>query len=445
MTRPVRYVRSGEANLGYQVVGEGPPDLLVLTGWFSHLEAGWDVAPARRFLERLAEFARVILFDPRGLGLSDDFDVAFSLDQDLEDALAVLDALDCDRVALYGRWSGGALAVKLAAEQPERVSAVVLYAAAARMSWAPDYDWALTEEQRAAVIETAIEGWGDTGSREMARWGPSFADDPALMAWAARQQRLMAAPGKARIRWDKAGEIDVRELLPRIEAPTLVMHRAEERLWDERHARYLADHIPDARYLALPGADSVDFVGDSGAILDAIEEFLTGARRGGQGARALLTVMFTDIVHSTSRTAELGDQRWRDLLSEHDEAVRAEIARFVGREVKTMGDGFLVTFSGSPSSAVRCAEAIRAAAADLGIELRIGLHTGECELVDGDVGGMAVNIASRVMAEAGPGEVLVSPAVYGAVVGGPFGFEERGSRELKGVPGSWPLFALRSA
>jgi class 3 adenylate cyclase len=442
LTPTTRYARSGEASLAYQVAGEGELDLLILSGWLSHLEHGWDVAPARRFLEQLAEFARIISIDPRGSGLSDDLGVNYTLEQDAEDAIAVLDAVGCERVAIYGRWLGGALAVKLAADHPERVDALVLYAAAARTTWAPDYEWALTGEQRAAVVDAAMQDWGETYSREMARWGPALVEDPAVASWAAAHQRLLAAPGRARIRWEKTADIDVRELLPRVQAPTLVMHRTDEQVWDERHSRYLADHIPNARYLPLLGADSIDFVGDSEAVIDAIEEFLTGVRRSGVAARTLLTVMFTDIVDSTRRAAELGDRRWRDLLTEHDELVRHEISRFAGREVKTMGDGFLITFSGSPSSAVRCAEAISSAARELGVEVRIGLHTGECELSDGDVAGMAVNLASRVMAAAGPNEVLVSAAVSGAVVGGPFSFEDRGIHELKGVPGSWPLYAL---
>jgi class 3 adenylate cyclase len=438
-----RYARSGEASLAYQVLGEGELDLLVLSGWISHLEHGWEVPPARRFLDRLGEFARVILFDPRGSGLSDDLGATYTLDQDAEDALAVLDAVASERAAVYGRWLGGALAIKLAAEHADRIDALVLYASAARTTWAPDYDWALKPEQRDELVEDSVSDWGKADSRETARWGPSLVEDPALAEWAARLQRLMATPGRARIRWQKTAEIDVRELLPRVRVPTLVMHRQQEKVWDPRHSQYLADHIPDARYLALEGTDSVDFTGDSEAVVGAVEEFLTGVRRGGQRSRTLLTVMFTDIVDSTRLAADLGDQRWRDLLAEHDEKVRREIGRFAGREVKAMGDGFLVTFSGSPSQALRCAQAISAAAAELGTEVRIGLHTGECELSDGDIGGMAVHVAARVMAEAGPGEVLVSPAVFGAVVGGPFAFEDRGSHELKGVPGSWPLFALR--
>ncbi len=239
-----------------------------------------------------------------------------------------------------------------------------------------------------------------------------------------------------------AADLDARDALPRIRVPTLVMHRSGDNAWDPRHSRYLAEHIPGARHIELDGVDSFPFVGDSDAIVEEIEEFLTGGRGGGEQARALLTVMFTDIVDATARAAELGDGRWRDLLARHDDEVRKELHRFEGREVKTVGDGFLATFAGPPSRGLRCALAITDAARDLGVEVRIGMHTGECELIGEDVGGMAVHIASRVNGLAGASEVLVSGTVFGTVVGGPFSFEDRGLHTLKGVPGRWPLFAL---
>jgi class 3 adenylate cyclase len=256
-------------------------------------------------------------------------------------------------------------------------------------------------------------------------------------------QRLAASPSQARILLNAAADLDVREVLPRIRVPTLVMHRSGDTAWDPRHSRYLAEHIAGARYVELDGVDSLPFVGDSDAIVEEIEEFLTGARGRGENARRLLTVMFTDIVEATARAARMGDGRWRDLLAEHDAQIRAQLTRFGGREIKTVGDGFLVTFEGPPSRTLRCALAIVAATRGLGVEIRVGVHTGECELIGEDIGGMAVHIASRVGALAGPGEVLVSGTVFGTVVGGPFAFEDRGFHELKGVPGRWPLFALR--
>jgi class 3 adenylate cyclase len=441
MAPTTQYAWNGDASIAYQLIGEGEIDLLMVGGWLTQLESGWEAPPFRRFIERLAEFSRVIAFDRRGSGLSDDVDDSHALEDDVNDALAVLDATGSERAAVYGKWTGGPTAALLAADHPSRVSALVMYAAPARASWAPDYDWALTPEQRAASFDEDAGNWGRRRERGIVRWAPSMADDPALVEWFSRMERSIASPGRMRAIGREFAELDVREALPRIQAPTLVMHRPDELVWDVRHSLYLAEHIPAARYVALEGRDSLDFVGDSEAIIEEVQEFLTGVRGGGERARALLTVMFTDIVDSTRRASELGDARWRDLLSRHDELVRKELSRFGGREVKTMGDGFLVTFN-SPSSALRCATAVTDAVRESGIEVRIGVHTGECELIGDDVGGMAVHIAARVNGLAGPGEVLVSSAASGAVAGGPYEFEDRGAHELKGVPGTWHLYAL---
>jgi class 3 adenylate cyclase/pimeloyl-ACP methyl ester carboxylesterase len=441
-TPVTRYARSGDASIAYQVVGEGPIDILFLPGWITQVEQLWEAPAQRRFFERLAAFGRLILFDSRGTGLSDRVLGAYTLEQDVEDALAVLDAAASERTALLTYQLGGLLGALLAAEHPERIGALVMYASVARTAWAPDYDWALTREEREEIAERNVATWGEANGLAMAAWAPSMAEDPLLVAWFARLQRLAASPGEARTILAATADLDVRHALPRVRVPTLVMHRPRELVWDVRHSRYLADNIPGARYVELDGEDSLPFVGDSDAIVEEIEVFLTGGRSGGELARALLTVMFTDIVDATARAAELGDGRWRDLLARHDEEVRKELARYDGDEVKTVGDGFLATFAGPPSGALRCALAITAAARELGVELRIGMHTGECELIGDDVGGMAVHIAARVAGLAAPGEVLVSGTVFGTVVGGPFTFESRGDHELKGVPGPWPLFAL---
>jgi class 3 adenylate cyclase len=301
----------------------------------------------------------------------------------------------------------------------------------------------MTPEERLRLTAEEFRHWGEPDSELTARLAPSMADDPALKSWVARTQRLTASPSEARTIVGVISDADVRDCLDQIRVPTLVMHRPEELVWDVRHSRYLAEHIPGARYVELDGADSLPFIGDSDAIVEEVREFLTGGRRGGDVARDLLTVMFTDIVDATAHAARLGDGRWRDLLARHDQVVRAELARFGGKEVKTVGDGFLATFDVAPSRALRCALAIAKAAGELGVEVRIGMHTGECELIGHDVGGMAVHIASRVIDIAAPGEVLVSGTVSGTVVGGPFQFEDRGDHELRGVPGRWPLFALR--
>ncbi len=442
MVPTTRYARSGEATIAYQVTGDAGPDLLFMPGWISQVEQLWESPALRRQLERLAVFSRLILFDRRGSGLSDSVGEPYTLEQEARDALAVLDAAGSERAALFTYGLGGPVGALLAADRPERVGALIMYASIARTSWAPDYDWAMSVEDRAQWTEHTIAAWGEADGPGLPVLAPSMADDPALAAWFARLQRLAASPSEARVLLTAAADLDVRETLPRIRVPTLVMHRSQDSAWDPRHSRYLAEHIPGARYIELDGVDSLPFVGDSDAIIEEIEEFLTGGRGGGELARALLTVMFTDIVDATARAAELGDGRWRDLLARHDEEVRKELHRFEGREVKTVGDGFLATFAGPPSRALRCALAITDAARQLGVEVRIGMHTGECELIGEDVGGMAVHIASRVNGLAGASEVLVSGTVFGTVVGGPFTFEDRGFHELKGVPGRWPLFAL---
>jgi class 3 adenylate cyclase/pimeloyl-ACP methyl ester carboxylesterase len=442
MAALTRYTRSGEASIAYQVVGEEGLDLLFMTGWIAQIEHLWEAPANRRFLERLAGFGRLIQFDSRGTGLSDRVLDAYTVEQEAQDAIAVLDAAGSERAAVFTYAHGGLVGAYLAAERPERVGALVMYASMARTAWAADYGWAMRSGEREELLERTIAMWGQANTEAMAAWAPSMVEDASLVAWFARLQRLAASPNEARVILDAMVDLDVREVLPRIRVPTLVMHRPEELVWDVRHSRYLAEHIPGARYVELQGSDSFPFVGDSDAIIEEVEEFLTGVRGGGEMVRALLTVMFTDIVNATASAAELGDRRWRDLLARHDEDVREELARFGGREVKTVGDGFVATFDGPPSHALRCALAITEAARALGIEVRVGMHTGECELIGEDVGGMAVHIAARVSALAGPGEVLVSGTVFGTVVGGPFSFTDRGFHELKGVPGRWPLFAL---
>jgi class 3 adenylate cyclase/pimeloyl-ACP methyl ester carboxylesterase len=443
MVPRTRYTQSGNASIAYQVVGDGPLDLLFVTGWVTQLEQLWESPANQRFLERLTEFGRLIMFDSRGTGLSERGVLeTYTLEQEARDAIAVLDAAGSERAALITYAQGGLVGALLAAEHPERVGALIMYASLARTAWAPDYEWALTVEEREAVSERFLETWGEVDPAWLSQWAPSSADDPALAAWFARMQRLAASPGEARVISRAMVDLDVRDELARIRVPTLIMHRPRERVWDVRHSHYLAGNIEGARYVELEGIDSLPFVGDIDAIVEEVEEFLTGVRSGGQRARELMTVLFTDIVDSTAHAARVGDGRWRDLLASHDARTRAELQRYAGREVKTVGDGFLATFGGPPSDALRCALTLTRAARELGVEVRIGMHTGECELIGQDVGGMAVHIAARVSDLAGSGEVLVSGTVFGTVVGGPFTFEDRGFHELKGVPGRWPLFAL---
>jgi pimeloyl-ACP methyl ester carboxylesterase/class 3 adenylate cyclase len=437
-----RYASSGDSSIAYQVAGEGALDLLFLPGWISQIEHLWEAPAMRRFLDRLAVFSRLILFDRRGTGLSDHMTDGQTLAQDVEDALAVLDAVGSERTAVFAYQLGGLVAAQLAAAHPDRVGAVIMYSAVARTTWAPDYDWALKPHERAELLAANVGTWGKPESPVLSQLAPSVADDAAMIDWFARMQRLAASPKEARAIFAAMADQDVRDALPRIGVPSLVMHRTGDLATDVRHSRYMATQIPGARYVELDGVDSFPFIGDIDPIVEEVEEFLTGARHGHQLPRALLTVMFTDIVDATARAASVGDGRWRDLLAHHDERVRTELARYGGREIKTVGDGFLAVFAGAPSRGLRCALAITQVARELGVEVRVGMHTGECELIGEDVAGMAVHIASRVSELAGPGEVMVSGTVYGTVVGGPFRFDDRGGHELKGVPGRWPLFAL---
>lgn len=440
MAPQIHYARNDAVTLAWAFTGTGSIDLLFLPGLISHVETFFEEPALARFLEEgLGRFCRVIVMDRRGTGMSDPMQGTLSVEEELADLDAVLDAAGSERAAVLGYTSGGPLAALYAAQRPERIRALVLYAAIARFVSAPGYEWTHDEQERAQRFAELIRNWG-TGSN-LDTIAPSAAGDDQLRAWLARLERRSSSPGQMQALTDNAASVDVREALPTIRVPTLVLHRTGDQLIDVRHGRFLGQEIPGARYVELAGDDNLPIAGDTDALLGEIEEFLTGGRRT-EPRRALLTVLFTDICDATGRAAELGDARWRDLLSAHEVAVRREIARYGGREVKTIGDAFLITFAGAPSQALRCASAIIAAVGALGLEVRAGLHTGECELIGDDVGGMAVHIAARVSALAEAGVVLVSGTVFGTVVGAGFGFEDRGLHELRGVPGPWPLFAL---
>jgi class 3 adenylate cyclase len=436
-----RYARSGDLHIAYQVVGDGPIDLVYVPTWISQIEHMWEEPGVARYFNRLASFSRLIMFDRRGTGLSDPVVAAPTLEEQMDDVVAVMDAVGSDRAAVFAQLEGGAMATLFAATHPERATALVLYEAMPRMSSAPDYAWPPSREERHAFIANGgLDNWGD-GSRIIGL-APTSSQNPRLRQWFARLERLAASPGTARKLMLMNAEIDVRAVLPTIKVPTLVVHRADDKFIDIRHSRYLAEHIPDARYVELSGDEALTFGGGAGSLLDEIEEFLTGERHPTDAERILATVMFSDIVDSTQRAAEMGDRRWRDLLAAIEAAVDRELARFRGRAVKSMGDGFLATFDG-PARGIRCATAIRdVARSQFGIEVRSGLHTGEIELIGDDVGGIAVHIGARVGAAAGPGEVLVSGTVKDLVVGSGLSFEERGEKELRGVPGSWRLWAV---
>ena len=437
MAPETRYARSGDLHIAYQVVGEGPIDLVYVPSWISQVEHYWAEPMVARYFNRLASFSRLILFDRRGSGLSDPVPRAPTLEEQMEDVRAVMDAAGSEQAALFAQLEGGAMAALFAATHPERVTALVLYEAMPRMSWAPDYDWAIKREERLAHT---WENWGD-GSR-IVGLAPRSSSDPRLRDWFARLERLAASPGTAARLMQMNADVDVRAVLGSIQVPTLVLHRAGDKFIDIRHSRYLAEHIPAAKYVELPGDEAIAFSSDSEAVLDELEEFLTGARHAPDPERVLATVMFSDIVGSTARVAELGDRRWREVIESVATSVGRELRSFRGRAVKTMGDGFLATFDG-PARAIRCATAIRdMAGSQFGLQVRTGLHTGEIEVIGNDVGGIAVHIGARVSACAAPGEVLVSGTVKDLVVGSGIAFEDRGERELKGVPGSWRLYAV---
>lgn len=437
MAHLTRYAENGDVNIAYQVHGEGPLDLLFVSAFINHVEHIWEDPGLARFLDRLAGFARLIIMDRRGSGLSDDGPLG--IEHELSDLIAVLDAAGSERAALLAYTAGGPLAAIFAARHPERVGALVLYACMLRATRDDDLPWLPTAEQRTARFDALLERWGEATMVEAL--APSAAGDEVLRAWFGRLTRLAASPGRMRRMVAELAEIDPRPELGRIAVPTLVLHRTQDAFMDVRHSREYARRIPGAQLVELPGADSLPSAGDSDALLGEIEEFLTGERRGSERERVLLTVLFSDIVGSTARAAELGDKRWRDLLSVHESDVRRTLARFDGRVLQRIGDGFVAVFEGGPSRAVRCARALRDDAAR-GVELRIGLHTGECEVIGDDIVGMAVHIAARVGALAQRGEILVSGTTYGTIVGAGLDFDYRGEHRLKGVPGRWPIFAL---
>jgi len=435
----IHYARTADGlSIAYTTFGEGPLELLCIPGFVSHLELMFEAPDAERYLGRLASFSRVVMFDKRGQGLSDRPSGPPTLEQSMEDARAVLDGAGVERAAVFGISEGGPMSSLLAATYPERVSALVLYGTWARIVRGPDYPQGVPLEDFERFVDMTLSNWG--GPVSLRFWAPSAAEDPQLRRWWARLARNASSPGGAASLLRLYREIDVREALSAISAPTLVLHRRDDRTMPLAAGRALAERIPGARFTVLEGSDHLPMV-DPDSVLDEVEEFLTGERATPEADRMLATVMFTDIVDSTARAAGLGDRRWRELVQGHDELVREAIGRHRGREIKTMGDGFLATFDG-PARAIRAALSARDAVRSLDLEIRAGLHTGEVEVMEQDIGGIAVNIGARVGALAGPGEVLVSRTVTDLVAGSGIEFADRGTHALKGVPGDWQLFAV---
>ena len=441
MRPPTRYVttRDGRA-IAWSALGEGPVDLLYVPQAVNAMEHIWDHPTVAGYFTRLAAFSRLILFDRRGSGMSERLERPAPLEEQIDDVHAVLDAAGSERCALLAIYEGGPMAMLFAASAPERVSHLVLYASFSRAWWSPDYAWAWRAEERSAAMDHYRDTWGE-GAPIAAQFAPGHAHDRRLVDWLGRLQRLSMDPNYGRRSAALHGSIDVRPLLGSIRVPTLILHRRQDPAIHPGHGAHLAEHIPDARLVELEGTDSLPFLGDPEQVPGEIEEFLTGARAAPEPDRVLATVLFTDIAGSTERAAALGDARWGAVLAQHQEAVAGQVARHRGRVVKTTGDGVLATFDG-PARAIRAATALIADAAGLGLEVRAGLHTGECDVVGDDVQGVAVHIAARVMGLAAPGQALVSGTVRDLVVGSGLAFTEHGEHELRGVPGTWRLWAV---
>lgn len=440
MITETRYARAGDVHIAYRVIGDGPIDLLANTGFMSHVEHMLANPRVANLFERMGEFARVMLFDRRGVGLSDPVDRAPTLEQQVDDARAVMDAESVERAAVYGFTVGAPFALLFAATEPERVSQVIISSGFARMTRSDDYPYGNPAAVRDALTEATVANWGQ--GLQIAAGLPSLAGDEEFREWGAALERMSASPGSARRFLDLVGQIDVRPLLKSVRQPVLVMHPRAAPFMDAGHSEYLARELPDARYVELPGADMTPITREaSDATIDAIAEFLTGERPERRADRALRTLLFTDIVDSTQLAASIGDRGWHDLLDRHDQLSRREIAGFRGSVVKTTGDGFFASFDG-PERAVRCAQAIQESLTGTGLQLRAGVHTGECEVRGTDLAGINVHIGARVAAAAAADEVLISRTVKDLVVGSELELEPRGEHELRGVPGTWELFAV---
>ena len=444
MQPETRYARAGEAYVGYQVIGDGPLDVVFIPAWNSNVDVMWEEPSLARFLRRLASFARVICFDKRGTGISDPVPLAAlpTLEQWADDVLAVMDAVGSQRAAVVGHAEGGPMAMLFAASHPERTVALVLMETFARLRRDVDYPHGIPSTQVARFLQHFEERWGTGANVDLI--APSRADDRRFRQWYARYERLGIGRGACTAMYGSVAlGIDLRPLLPSIHASTLVLHSRGNRHIRVGHGQYLAAHIPGATYVELAGDDHLFYAGDVDRRVDETQEFLTGVRPAAELDRVFATILFTDMVRSTERAAQLGDQRWREILDDHDARVRRELEHHRGRLVHSTGDGVLATFDG-PARAIRCGNAITRSISEIGIEMRSGLHAGEVEQRGDDIGGIAVHLAARVMETAGPGEVVVSSTVKDLVAGSGLTFTERGVHALRGVPGEWRLFAVAS-
>jgi pimeloyl-ACP methyl ester carboxylesterase len=440
-----RYAKSDGLHIAYQIYGDGPIDIVLVSNWTWSVDLVWDHPYVAAWLKALGEMGRVVMFDMPGTGSSDPLpgDRATTLEEWMDTVGVVLDAAGIERAALIAQDIGGMMAMLFAAAHPERVTALTLIGCTARLNEAPDYPIGYPESLRKRSLEWWLQVWGRGEQYKITV--PSMAEDEEFLRLQARWERLVIPPATAKLVFSLVADLDVRNVLPTIRVPTLVLHRRGDRWIPVAHGRYLADNIADARYVEVSGEDHFPFVGNVGLLAEEIRSFLGSTRQEKRedADRVLATVLFTDIVSSTERAAELGDRRWKELLDSHDRMVRRTLDEFKGREIKTTGDGVLAAFDG-PGKAIRCASAIAEGAHRLGVELRAGLHVGEVELRGEDIGGIAVHVASRVMSNAAPGEILVSSTVKDLVIGAGISFDDRGSHELKGVPGEWRLFSVRT-
>jgi pimeloyl-ACP methyl ester carboxylesterase len=434
---PTKYARSGDVHIAYRIFGDGPHDIVLIPGTISHVELLWELPVYEHLLKRLSAFARVIVFDKRGQGLSDRV-AEMTLDERIDDVRAVMDAVGSQRATIYGWSEGGPTSLMFAATYPDRVSNLVLYGSFASQRHEP---WNVTRERFEMFLKHLTAHWGNGA---MLRWyAPSRLNDAAFLQEFAKLERAVASPGYIRALLTVAYDGDVRHLLPTIRVPTLILHRVGDKLVWVSAGRYLAEHIPGAKYVEVPGDDHlVVDMETQDVIADSIEEFITGSHHRLETDRVIATVMFTDIVGSTGRAVEMGDARWKDMLAGYYAAVRKELIAFHGREVDRAGDGMLATFDG-PARAIRCARAVRDRLLALGLRVRIGLHTGECETVaDGRLGGIALHIGARVADKAGPDEILVSSTVKDLVAGSGLKFADHGAHTLKGVPSEWRIYRV---
>ena len=436
-----RYARRGDDYIAYQTVGNGPPDILFMSAWFSHVDGRWEEPRFAAMLNRIATMGRLIVFDKRGSGASDPLAAAQPTWEDwADDISAVLQAADSERATVIGVGDSGPLAMLFAATQPQRVTSLVLINTGARLVQGPDYPWGLSGDEVERFLRRTRETWGTGGISDI--FSTSASSDERYRQWWARYQRMGSSPGRSTTMARLVFAVDVRNVLSTIHVPTLVIHRKDFRFFPVELGRYLGEHIANAKYVELPGADGFIYLGDTDAVLSEVEEFVTGSRRSPEADRILATILLTDMVGSTDRAARLGDQRWRAVLDAHDDIVRGQLKQFRGRLHRATGDGMLATFDG-PARGVRCAQSLRDALREAGIDIRSGLHAGEIELRGDEIGGIAVHIAARIGAQAESGEILCSSTVKELVTGSDLAFVDRGRHQLKGVPQEWQIYAVQ--